>query len=40
MKISIGSPLAQGLLGHKAGETVAVNLPAGITKFTILKITR
>lgn len=40
MKISIGSPLAQGLLGHKAGETVAVTLPAGITKFTILKITR
>jgi transcription elongation factor GreA len=40
MKISIGSPLAQGLLEHKVGDKVDVNLPAGVTKFTILKITR
>ncbi|MDD5020929.1 MAG: transcription elongation factor GreA [Endomicrobiaceae bacterium] len=40
MKISIGSPLAQGLLEHKVGDTVDVNLPAGVTKFTVLKITR
>lgn len=40
MKISIGSPLAQGLLEHKVGDEVDVNLPAGVKKFTILKITR
>ncbi len=40
MKISIGSPLAQGLLEHKSGDIVDVNLPAGVKKFTILKITR
>jgi transcription elongation factor GreA len=40
MKISIGSPLAQGLLEHKVGDKVDVNLPAGIMKFEILKISR
>ena len=39
-KISVQSPLVDGLLGHKAGETVAVELPSGKTKFKILKITR
>jgi transcription elongation factor GreA len=39
-KISVQSPLVQGLLGHKAGETVEVELPAGKTKFKILKISR
>ncbi|MDR1122529.1 MAG: transcription elongation factor GreA [Endomicrobium sp.] len=39
-KISIQSPLVQGLLGHKVGETVEVELPAGKTKFKILKISR
>ena len=39
-KISVQSPLVQGLLGHKAGETVTVELPAGKAKFKILKITR
>ena len=36
-KISVDSPLAQGLLGHKVGETVTVDLPAGPMKFKILK---
>ena len=40
MKISIGSPLAQGLLGHIVGDKVDVTLPAGTMKFEILKITR
>ena len=40
MKISIGSPLAQGLLGHVAGDKVDVELPAGTMKFEIVKITR
>jgi transcription elongation factor GreA len=39
-KISVQSPLVQGLLGHKAGETVEVELPAGKVKFKILKILR
>jgi transcription elongation factor GreA len=39
-KISVQSPLIQGLLGHKAGETVEVDLPAGKVKFKILKISR
>jgi transcription elongation factor GreA len=39
-RISIQSPLAQGLLGHTVGETVIVELPAGRTKFKILKISR
>jgi transcription elongation factor GreA len=37
-RISIQSPLAQGLLGHKVGEIVTVELPVGKTKFKILKI--
>jgi transcription elongation factor GreA len=37
-KISVQSPLSQGLLGHKAGETVKVILPGGETEFKILEI--
>lgn len=36
-KISVDSPLAQGLLGHKVGEEVTVDLPAGAKTFKILK---
>ncbi|MHB2026717.1 MAG: transcription elongation factor GreA [Elusimicrobiota bacterium] len=36
-KISVYSPLAQGLLGRKVGEKVEVNLPAGARIFSILK---
>jgi transcription elongation factor GreA len=36
-KISIFAPLAQGLLGHKAGEDVVVELPAGRRTFKIVK---
>ncbi|MFH1368761.1 MAG: transcription elongation factor GreA [Elusimicrobiota bacterium] len=39
-KISMQSPLAQGLMGHKTGETVTVDLPAGPLKLKILKINR
>ncbi|MCB4792382.1 MAG: transcription elongation factor GreA [Elusimicrobia bacterium] len=39
-KISVQSPLAQGLLGHKVGETLEVNLPGGKLNVKILKITR
>ena len=36
-KISVYSPLAQGLLGRKVGEEVEVHLPAGPKKFKVLK---
>lgn len=39
-KLSVHSPLGQGLLGHKSGETVDINLPAGKKQFKILKIER
>ena len=39
-KISVQSPLSQGLLGHKVGETVKIKLPAGEQVFKIIKISR
>ena len=38
-KISVASPLAQGLLGHKVGEKVKVELPSGVVTYKILKTT-
>jgi len=37
-KISVHAPVAQGLLGHKVGEEVSIDLPGGKTTFKILKI--
>ena len=37
-KISVSSPLAQGLLGSVAGATVKVNLPSGEKSLTILSV--
>lgn len=37
-KISVQSPMAQGLLGHKQGETVSVSLPGGLMEVEILDI--
>jgi len=37
-KISVQSPLGQGLFGRKVGETVAIQAPAGTLKFKILDI--
>ena len=39
-KISVTSPIGEGLLGHKANETVEIKVPAGILKYKILKISR
>jgi len=36
-RISVYSPLAQGILGHKVGEKVQVALPAGSKTFKIVK---
>ncbi len=38
-KISIYSPIAQGLMGHKIGEIVEVKVPAGILKYEVKEIT-
>jgi transcription elongation factor GreA len=37
-KISITTPIAKGLLGHKVCDKVEVHAPAGLMKFEILKI--
>lgn len=39
-KISVTSPIGEGLLGHKVNETVKIKVPAGILKYKILKISR
>jgi transcription elongation factor GreA len=37
-KIQVTSPLAQGLMGAKVGQTVEVDVPAGKMRFEILEI--
>lgn len=37
-KISVHSPLAKGLLGHRAGDRAEIRVPAGIRKYEILRI--
>ena len=39
-KISVASPLGKGLLGHKVGERVEVQLPKATATFDIVKIER
>jgi len=39
-KISVSSPVGQGLLEHKLNETVEIKIPAGILKYKILEISR
>lgn len=39
-KISVTSPIARGLLGKEVGETVDIQVPAGIIPFEIIEITR
>jgi len=36
-KISITSPVGKSLLGHKAGDTVKVQVPAGLLEYKIIK---
>ena len=38
-KIAVSSPIAQGLIGKKVGETVEVKVPSGIIPFEIVSIT-
>ncbi|MCP4482152.1 MAG: transcription elongation factor GreA [bacterium] len=39
-KISINSPVGQGLLGYKKGEKVEIELPVNILRLEVLDITR
>ena len=37
-KISISTPIAKGLMGHKVGDVVEVTVPAGAMQFEIVEI--
>ncbi|HAY89345.1 MAG TPA: transcription elongation factor GreA, partial [Bacteroidetes bacterium] len=37
-KISVKSPIAEGLMGKKVGEIAAIQVPAGIIEFEILEV--
>ena len=39
-KISISSPIGKGLLGHVAGESLDIKVPAGELRYKVLKIER
>jgi len=39
-KLSVNSPIAQGLLGKKVNETTEINVPAGTLVFKIVEISR
>jgi transcription elongation factor GreA len=38
MRLSNESPIGRGLLGHKVGETVEIQVPEGTRKFEVLEI--
>lgn len=39
-KISVNSPIAQGLLGKSVGDMVEIKVPAGVIPFEIMEIVR
>ena len=39
-KISVQTPIAKGLLGQKAGDTVEIEVPKGKMKFEVVDISR
>lgn len=39
-KISIESPIGKALMGHKIGDTIEIQVPAGLLKYKILQINR
>ncbi|MEI6575515.1 MAG: transcription elongation factor GreA [Bacteroidota bacterium] len=39
-RISVNSPIAQGLLGKSVGDKVEIQVPAGIVPFEIIEISR
>jgi transcription elongation GreA/GreB family factor len=36
--LSYRAPLAWGLLGHKAGDTVRIQLPSGVVELTLVSV--
>ncbi len=38
MKLSVSTPIAQGLMGKKVGDVVEIKVPAGIIPFEIIDI--
>ncbi len=40
MRISIESPVGKGLIGKKAGDTVSIQVPAGLLEYKILTVNR
>jgi len=38
MKIAVGSPIAQGLLGKKVGDTVSIKIPSGTIQLEVIGI--
>ena len=39
-RLSVFSPIGQGLLKHKVGDEVTINVPAGVKRFKVLDIKR
>jgi len=39
-KISASSPVGKAILGHKVGDTVEVEVPAGTLRYEVISITR
>lgn len=39
-KISVNSPIGEGLLGKKVGDVVDIKVPTGFVKFEIIQISR
>lgn len=39
-KLSIFSPIGKGMMGHAVGETLEIQVPAGVLKYKVLKIER
>ena len=39
-KISVNSPIGEGLLGKKVGDVVDIKVPTGVVKFEIIEISR
>ncbi|MDE7473426.1 MAG: GreA/GreB family elongation factor, partial [Muribaculaceae bacterium] len=37
-KIAVSTPIAQGLLGHKKGDVVEINVPQGLMRFEVMEI--
>ena len=40
VKISDESPVGKGILGHRVGQTVEIETPAGVTAYKILEISK